>query len=294
VSERIKIVFAGTAQFAVPTLERLVAAGHDVRLVVTQPDRPAGRGLKMTRSPVAAASARLGLPIVQPERIRDATVVAQIQAEPPDLLVVVAYGQIIPEALLALPRLGAINLHASLLPRHRGPAPIAWAILAGDDETGVTVMQMDRGVDTGPILAQVGVSIAADATTESLEARLAELGATLVVETIAGMVSGEIRPRPQPNRGVTLAPRLSSEDGKLKPDMSAQEIDRRVRALGQRPGVWLKDPSGDIKILKGHLGTEGRTDGFTLRTPDGVYVVDEVQPAGGRPMSAAAWRRGRR
>lgn len=293
-AERIKIVFAGTAQFAVPTLERLVDAGHDVILVVTQPDRPAGRGLKLSRSPVAAAAARLGLSIVQPDRIRDAAAVAQIQAHFPDLLVVVAYGQILPVALLALPRLGAINLHASLLPRHRGPAPIAWAILAGDDETGVTVIQMDRGVDTGPILAQAQVSIAASETAEWLESRLAEVGATLVVATIAGMVRGEVRPRPQPDQGVTLAPRLSSEDGKLKPDMSAKEIDRRVRALGQRPGVWLKHASGDIKILKGHLAADGTADGFTLRTPDGVYVVDEVQPPGGRPMSAAAWRRGRR
>jgi len=290
----MRIVFAGTAQFAVPTLEAVIDAGHDVRLVVTQPDRPAGRGLKLTRSPVASAASRLGLPIARPERIRDPAAIAQIQGQSPDLFVVVAYGQIIPEVLLATPRLGAINLHASLLPRHRGPAPIAWAILAGDDETGVTVMQMDRGVHTGAILAQTHVAIPPDETAASLEARLAGVGATLVVKTIAALEKGEVRPEAQPQDGVTVAPRLTSTDGKLTPDLSAQEIDRRVRALSQRPGVWLEDAAGEIKILKGHLASEATSDGLTVRARDGFYVVDQVQPPGGRPMSATAWRRGRR
>lgn len=277
-----------------PTLDKLVEAGHDVRLVVTQPDRPAGRGLKLTASLVKTAATRLGLPIAQPQRIRDEAAVAQIGAETPELFVVVAYGQIIPQVLLTMPRLGAINLHASLLPRHRGPAPIAWAILADDEETGVTVIQMDRGVDTGPILAQARVSIAPDESAGSLESRLAEVGASLMVETIAALEAGTVRARPQSDEGATAAPRLNSEDGKLKPEMSAREIDRRVRALSQRPGVWLAQPGGEVKVLKGHVAQDAIGEGLALRTPEGIYVIDEVQPPGGRPMSAAAWARGRR
>jgi methionyl-tRNA formyltransferase len=278
----------------VPTLERLVEAGHDLRLVVTQPDRPAGRGLKLSPSPVKRTAERLGISVAQPERIRDEAAVAQILAVQPDLLVVVAYGQIIPPSLLTGPRLGAVNLHASLLPRHRGPAPIAWAILEGDQQTGVTVMQMDRGVDTGPILAQAALPIAVDETAPSLEGRLAQRGAELMVETIPRWQQGTVYAVPQADEGATHAPRLRSEDGKLNAEMPAQQIDRRVRALSQSPGVWLSLPAGDIKVLRGHLAAADDGDGLPVVTPQGVYVLDEVQSAGGRPMSAAAWARGRR
>jgi methionyl-tRNA formyltransferase len=289
----LRIVFAGTAPFAVPTLERLVEAGHDVRLVLSQPDRPAGRGLKPAGSPVKAAATALGLRLTQPDRIRDQSAVTEIAAVAPDLFVVVAYGQIIPGSLLSLPRLGAINLHASLLPRHRGPAPIEWAILAGDAETGVTVMQMDQGVDTGPILTQARTPIAAGETATSLESRLADEGARLMVATIGGLQRGDLKPAPQPSEGATHAPRLRSEDGKLKPEMSALEIDRRVRALGERLGVWWSHPAGPVKILRGHLDGDVAV-GVAVKTSEGTYVIDEVQPPGGRRMSAAAWIRGRR
>lgn len=269
-------------------------AGHDLRLVVTQPDRPAGRGLKLSASPVKHAAERLGISVAQPDRIRAEPAVAQILSVQPDLFVVVAYGQIIPTSLLTGPRLGALNLHASLLPRHRGPAPIAWAIIEGDAQTGVTVMQMDRGVDTGPILAQAAVPIAPDETAASLEARLAQRGAELMVETISRLQQGTVQPVPQPDVGATHAPRLRSDDGKLNTEMSAREIDRRVRALSQSPGVWLTLPAGEVKVLKGHLARGDDRDGLPVVTSEGVYVLDHVQPPGGRPMSATAWARGRR
>jgi methionyl-tRNA formyltransferase len=278
----------------VPTLERLVEAGHDLGLVVTQPDRPAGRGLKLSASPVKQTAERLRLRVAQPERIRDEQAVAQILGDRPDLFVVVAYGQIIPASLLTGPRLGAVNLHASLLPRHRGPAPIAWAILQGDERSGVTVMQMDRGVDTGPILTQLEVPIAPDETASTLEVRLAQRGAELMVETISRLDQGTVQAVRQEEEGATHAPRLRSDDGKLNTEMPAREIDRRVRALSQSPGVWLSLPAGDVKVLKGRLAAGDDGDGLSVVTSDGVYVLDQVQPAGGRPMSAAAWARGRR
>ncbi len=209
-------------------------------------------------------------------------------------MVVVAFGQILPASLLNAPRLGTLNVHASLLPRHRGPAPIEWSILSGDTETGVTIMQMDAGVDTGPILAQARTPIEAGETAGRLERGLAELGGSLLVRTLEGINAGTIAPVPQPPGGATHAPRLRSEDGKLNPaTMSAQEIDRRVRALSERPGTWITLMGVDVKVLRGRI--DGDTaDGIAMATADGVYVVEEVQPPGGRRMPAAAWARGRR
>ena len=236
----------------------------------------------------------MGLAIYQPERIRDEVSQARIRELQADLMVVVAYGQILPTSLINSPRLGTLNVHASLLPRHRGPAPVEWAILNGDAETGATVMQMDEGVDTGPILAQEPITIGAEETAPELEGRLANLGARLLVRTIEDVLQGRVRPSPQPDRGATHAKRLKTEDGKLDPSvMSALEIDRRVRALSQRIGTWLPLPGGEVKVLRGHLG-RGNGDGIEVRTADGIYWVDEVQPPGGRAMTAAAWQRGRR
>jgi methionyl-tRNA formyltransferase len=190
--------------------------------------------------------------------------------------------------------LGTLNVHASLLPRHRGPAPIEWSILKGDTETGVSIMQMDAGVDTGPILAQARVPLGPDATAGSLEGQLANLGARLMVETLDNLQRGAITPVPQPASGATHAPRLTSEDGKLNPaTMSAKEIDRRVRGLSERLGCWITLRGVEVKVVRGHVdGAVG--DGIPVATPDGTYVVDEVQPPGGRRMTAAAWARGRR
>ena len=289
----MRIVFAGTAAFAAPTLRHLVEAGHEIPLVVTQPDRPAGRGLKLLESPIKRQAMEAGLPIFQPERIREPEAVRRITELSPDALVVVAYGQIVPQSLLDAPRLGAINLHASLLPRHRGPAPIAWAILSGDSETGVTVIQMDAGVDTGPMLAQERVPIRWDETAPMLEEKLSEIGARVLLRTLEQLERGEVTPVPQPNEGATHAPRLKSEDGRLSNEMSATEIDRRVRALTPAPGCWINLRGREVKVLRGHIDGD-QAHGISLATKDASYVIDEVQPPGGRPMAAEAWERGLR
>ena len=249
--------------------------------------------MKPRPSPLKTLAAELQLPVFQPERIRDEAAQDRIREVRADVMVVVAYGQILPARLLEAPRLGTVNVHASLLPRHRGPAPIEWAILSGDTETGITIMQMDAGVDTGPILTQERVAIASDESAGALEGKLAALGGRLLVRSLEDYAAGRVRPAPQPAEGATRAPRLTSEDGKLDPTaMSAREMDRRVRALGERIGTWITLKGVDLKVFRGH--PDGQIDdGVPVPTADGVYVVDEVQPPGGRRMSAAAWLRGR-
>ena len=250
--------------------------------------------MKPIESAIKRQAAELGLPIYQPERIRNDDAQARIRDIAPDVMVVVAYGQILPASLINAPRLGTLNVHASLLPRHRGPAPIEWAILSGDPETGVTIMQMDPGVDTGPILMQEPVSIGSQETAGQLEGRLAQLGGRLLVRALQEFADGRVQPTPQPSEGATHAPRLRSEDGKLNPaSMSADEIDRRVRALADRVGAWITLDGVELKVFRGHRDREAG-EGVAVQTANGIYVVDEVQPAGGRHMSAAAWKRGRR
>jgi len=280
--------------FAGPSLNQLREAGHDVALVVTQPDRLGGRGMRTLQSAIKLQATEMHLPIFQPERIRTEEAQARIREVGADLMVVVAYGQILPASLIDGPRLGTVNVHASLLPRHRGPAPIEWAILRGDSETGVTIMQMDIGVDTGPILAQERVPMAPEEIAPRLEGRLANVGGRLLVRTLDDLVEGRVQPVPQPAVGVTYAPRLRSEDGKLDPTtMTAEDIDRKVRALVGRVGTWMTLKGVDVKVLQGHR--DGAVvEGLPIQTVDGIYVVDEVQPPGGRVMSAAAWARGRR
>lgn len=245
-------------------------------------------------SAVKKVAEELGIEVYQPERIRSEDAQARIRELHPDAMIVVAYGQILPGPLLSTPKFGTLNVHASLLPRHRGPAPIEWAVLSGDPETGVTIMQMDAGVDTGPILKQQRTPIGASETAQQLEVRLAALGAGLLVETLAAVDQGMIRPTAQPAEGATHAPRLKSEDGKLDPEsMTAKEIDRRVRALAERIGTWMRIKGEEVKVLSGHLdGSIG--EGHAVETKQGVYVVDELQPPGGKRMSAGAWLRGRR
>ena len=275
-------------------MNQLREAGHDVALVVTQPDRLGGRGMRPLESAIKRQATEMHLPVFQPERIRTEAAQARIREVGADVMVVVAYGQILPATLIETPRLGTLNVHASLLPRHRGPAPVEWAILGGDSETGVTIMQMDAGVDTGPILAQERVPLAPDETAAQLEDRLANVGATLLVRTLDDLVAGRVQPAPQSSVGATHAPRLRSEDGKLNPaTMSADTIDRKVRALGERIGTWITLNGVEIKVSRGHLGG-AVGEGLPVPTVSGVYAVDEVQPAGGRRMSAAAWARGRR
>lgn len=250
--------------------------------------------MKPLQSAVKLQATELGLPLFQPERIRNEDAQARIRDLGADVMVVVAYGQILPASLIDTPRLGTLNVHASLLPRHRGPAPIEWAILSGDTETGITIMKMDAGVDTGPILAQERIPIAFDETAPRLEGLLANTGGRLLVRTLDELADGRIQPSPQPTEGATHAPRLRSEDGKLDPGtMSAEEIDRRVRALGERVGTWITLNGAELKVFRGHRDSNVG-EGVPVQTTQDVYVIDEVQPAGGRRMSATAWLRGRR
>jgi methionyl-tRNA formyltransferase len=252
-------------------LKALVDSGHDIRLVITQPDRPARRGMKLTPPPVKAAAVQLGLEVYQPERVREPEAVEHIRRLSPDLLVVVAYGQIIPRSVLDIPKLGAVNVHASLLPRHRGAAPVAGAILAGDAETGVTIMRMDEQLDHGPILATRSVEIGVHEDAVALTSRLATLGAELLVETLEHL--DEAKAVEQDHHAATMARKLGKEDGELEWEMGAQEIDRRVRALQPWPGVTLPTKRGRLKVLSGHV--EGDR-----------YVPDVVQLPGKRPAPA--------
>jgi methionyl-tRNA formyltransferase len=255
----------------VPSLKALHEAGHEVALVVTQPDRP-GHRTKLTPPPVKVVADALGLALIQPERIRDDAVVARLRSVAPDVIVLVAYGQIIPPAILSLAPRGVLNVHASLLPRHRGASPVAHAILSGDRETGVTIMQMDQELDHGPVLAMRAVTVEAREDSVHLTSRLAEVGARLLVDTVGRL--DDLEARPQDHAQATVAPRLRRQDGELDWTMGADEIDRRVRALQPWPGVTLPTSRGRVKVLSGHI--EGDR-----------YVPDVVQVPGKKPAPAA-------
>jgi methionyl-tRNA formyltransferase len=303
----LRLAFCGTAEFSVPSLRALVDAGHRIAAVVTQPDRPGDRGRPAPR-PVADVAAELGLPLRQPARIRDADAVAALMALSLDALVVAAYGQIIPVALLEAPRLGGVNVHGSLLPRHRGAAPVAAAILAGDTETGVSIMRMEAGLDIGPVWATRSTPIREQDTAPVLTERIAEMGAGLLVEVLARLErEPDWPPAPQDDALATYAPRLKREDGRVDwTAMDAAEVDRRVRALQPWPGVTAPLAGLDVRILEGvHAGVHsGATPAggvvavvgtaADMATAGGVYRVMRVQPPGRRPMDAAAYLRGRR
>ena len=233
------LVFCGTPRFAVPTLEKLVAAGHSIPLVVTQPDRPRGRGMEVAVSSVKDAAIRLGLAVLQPATIKNnAELREQLAAIRPDAIVVVGYGRIIPQWMIDLPRLGNLNLHASLLPKYRGAAPIQWAIANGESVTGVTTMRIDAGLDTGDILMQREISIAAEDTTETLGPKLASIGADLMVETLRGLDTGQVRPTPQDHSQATLAPILKKEDGRMDFARNASDLFNRLRGFQPWPGAF--------------------------------------------------------
>jgi methionyl-tRNA formyltransferase len=254
----------------VPSLQALHAAGHEIVLVITQPDRPGNRR-KITPSPVKVVAQELGLTVLQPQKIRDPAVVVRLRELRPDLMVVVAYGQILPADVLSIPTKGVVNVHASLLPRHRGAAPIAHAILAGDRETGVTIMKMDEQLDHGPVLSMRHTEIGPREDAPGLTARLARSGADLLVDTLARLA--RIEPSEQDHERATIAPRLRRENGELHWEMDAKEIDRRVRALQPWPGATLPTARGRVKVLSGHV--EGER-----------YVPDVVQAPGKKPAPA--------
>ena len=247
----LSLIFCGTPRFAVPTLEKLSAAGFQLRLVVTQPDRPKGRGLELVASPVKQSALQLDLPLSQPDRIKtNEEFRAQLTALRPDAIIVVGYGRIIPQWMLDLPPLGNINLHASLLPKYRGAAPIQWAIANGETVTGVTTMRIDAGLDTGDILLQHELPIASTDTAETIAPILANIGANLIVETLSGLQARSIHPRPQDNSHSSLAPILKKEDSLVDFSRSANEIFNRIRGFQPWPGAYAKFRGKNLQILK--------------------------------------------
>jgi len=250
-TQSLTLVFCGTPRFAVPTLKKLVEAGFQIQLVVTQPDRPKGRGLELVLSPVKESALKLGLPVTQPERIKNhADFQHQISAIKPDVIVIVGYGRIIPQWMLDLPPLGNINLHASLLPKYRGAAPIQWAIARGESTTGVTTMKIDAGLDTGDILLQQELPIAPDDTAETLSPKLAAVGANLTVETLRGLQAGTIHPCPQDHAHATLAPILKKEDGLIDFSRTANEILNRLRGFQPWPGAYSFFRGKNLQLRK--------------------------------------------
>ena len=294
----LRLVYMGTARFAVPSLRALAAGRHEVIAVYTQPARAAGRGLKARPSPVHTAALELGVVVHTPETLKAAAereVLAGLRA---DLAVVAAYGLILPKSILDVPRLGGINLHASLLPRWRGAAPIQRALLAGDGETGVTIIQMEPSLDTGPILAMERVPITAEATAASLHDTLADLAARMVGPTIDQLASGRITPHPQPDQGVTYAPKVDKAEARLDWSRPAPFLERQLRAFNPWPGCWTDLDGERLLVLEGELaagvGAPGEVldDRMTIACGEGALRLTRVQRAGGRPMSADAFLRG--
>lgn len=298
----VRVVFIGTGKFAVEPLRRL-AADPQVRIVgiVTAPPRPAGRGRRMTRSPVQEAAEPLRLrPVLTPDRLRTPVSLRSVLALAPELVILADYGQLVPEPLLDVPR-GALNLHPSLLPRHRGASPIPATIVAGDRETGVTLMRMDVGLDSGPVVEVERVPLAGDETTPALEERLATVAGDLLARSLGPWLRGELKARPQPTTGVTITRPLRREDGRLDPTVPAAQLEREVRAYQPWPGSWLETPVGRITVWQAEAsdgdGTQGALvadgDGLALVTSDGLLRLLEVQPAGKNRMTGPAFRRGR-
>ena len=305
---RKKIVFMGTPEFALPTLKSLFDSQYNIVAVYTQPDRPGKRGQKLTWSPVKELAVSQGLFVVQPETLKQPVEIERLNLFNPDLVVVAAYGQILPDAVLNLPRYGCINIHPSLLPRHRGPSPISTAILEGDEVTGVTIMLLDAGLDTGPILKQRELPISSQDTAGSLSDKLAQLGAELLLETLPLWFEGKIKLQPQDERRATYTRRITKEDGEIDWRLPALEIWRRVRAFYPSPSCYTSWAGKRLKINEAVLITEtaageaGRVMALSSASPTPVGVISgagllglcQVQLEGKRPLSAAEFIRGQR
>ena len=292
----------GSPEFALPTLKEL-AENYTIVGVVTQPDRHAGRGRNLKAPPVKELALDLGLNVIQPQRLKEPEAMEQLYRWNPDLIVVAAFGQILRPEVLDLPIYGSLNVHASLLPRWRGAAPIHAAILHGDKETGITIMKMDPGLDTGPILNTIFIPISANDTTGSLSPRLSELGANLLLETIPRYLAGEIIPEPQDEALVTYAPMIKKGEAELDFSHSANSLERRVRAFNPWPCAYTTWQGKLLKIHRAHtaqgpIAAPGKTilhEGFpSYGTGEGILVLDEVQPAGKKAMSAEVFLRGAR
>jgi methionyl-tRNA formyltransferase len=301
----VRVVFLGSGRFAIPCLEALLAAGHHVAAVVTQPDKEQGRGRALRPPPVKPAAEARGLRVLQPRRVREPGALELLRAASPELLVVVAYGQILPRSVIDSAPRGAVNVHGSLLPRYRGAAPIQWAIVNGETETGVTTMLIDAGLDTGPTLLRRALRIAPEETALELEARLAPLGAELLVETLAGLEQGSLLPQPQDHARATLAPLIRKEDGRVDWTLGAESIARRVRGFSPWPGAFASVAGRTLKLLRARAEQPGPgSPGEILEVGREALLIGcgggtrlallEVQPESRRPMSAAAFAAGAR
>lgn len=297
----MRVVFAGTSGFAVPGLQAISEAGHEVALVLTQPDRPAGRGLKSAPSPVKLAAQAMGVPDFQPPTLKDPDVRARLRAARPDIMVVAAYGLILPQAVLDIPVRGALNIHASLLPRWRGAAPIQRAILAGDPATGVCIMQMDAGLDTGPVLLRTEIAIAPDDTAGTLHDRLAALGAALLCDALRGIEQGTVSPLSQATEGVTYAPKIEKSEARIDWTRPAPEVDRQIRAFNPFPGAAARIRGTELKVWQAEPRAESGHPGTVLRVgAEGIVVacgaasldLTELQRAGGKRLPARDLLRG--
>ncbi|MBZ0269666.1 methionyl-tRNA formyltransferase [bacterium] len=300
----MRIVFAGTPDIAIPSLEAIAdRAGWEIPLVLSQPDRPAGRGRKVSASPVKEAALARGLRVLTPDKPKDLR--AELTELRPDVIAVVAYGHIFRRWLLELPRHGCVNLHFSLLPRHRGVAPVQWTILEGDDDAGVTVMRMDRGVDTGDVFRQAATPVGAEETAGELLHRLAALGAPALADTLADLEGGRAQAVPQEENGATYARKLEKDDGRVDWNASAVAIDRQVRGLSPWPGAFTAWRGTRLMIhaavplaregnalAPGRLAVEGGR--LLCGTGDGALELKRVQPEGKGPMEGEAWARGAR
>lgn len=294
----MKVVFAGTPEFSVPALEELVEAGHELLAAYTQPDRPAGRGQKLSPSPVARRADALGIPVRKPARLRgNDEAMAELRALDPDCMVVVAYGLILPQAVLDIPKRGCLNIHASLLPRWRGAAPIQRAVLAGDGQTGVTIMRMDAGLDTGPMLIADSMPLSPSTTAGEVHDALSRMGARLIVQALEGLERGDLTEHPQPEDGVTYAPKLSKDEARLDWALPADELVRRIHGYNPVPGAWCEWNGERIKILRAAVewadggappGTVLSADSGGIRVQAGTNAVRliELQRPGGRAAPA--------
>lgn len=300
----MRVLFWGTSSFSVPALRALGEEGHDVVAVVTQPDRPAGRGRALSVSPVKAVAEEEGIPLLQPERARGEEFLAEMRAFEPDISVVVAYGQILKPEVLEAPRLGSVNIHASLLPDLRGAAPIHWAVIRGCETTGVTIMRMEAGLDSGPVLFKVAEPIGPEETTSELTTRLSELGAEALIDTLAMIEAGAVEEVPQDHSRATYAPKIERETAHLDWTLPAPEVARWIRGLDSVPGAWSElSTGGTVKLFRaapadgaGEPGTvvEASPDaGIVVAAGEGAVRIREVQAAGKRRMTAAEWVRGR-
>ena len=298
----MRLIFAGTPEFAVAALAALIDAKHDIAMVLTQPDRPAGRGLRETPSPVKRLAQQQGIDVFQPITLKTPDNQAKIAAVKADVMVVAAYGLILPQAVLDIPRLGCINIHGSLLPRWRGAAPIHRAILAGDRETGITIMQMAAGLDTGPTLMRESIPIDAKDTTATLHDQLATLGGKLIVRALQQLQNGALPATPQPDEGVTYAAKISKSEARIYWNLSAAEIERQVRAFNPFPIAQTRWRGETLRIWKAELaGEENRSPGsivavekdrIVVACGEGMLALTELQRAGGKRLAARAFLQG--